>query len=99
MTMLGWVLIFIELDVDQALARTLFVKLGQQVGASFLFFDCLEDLCCYIKELFKLEQPPIAMQTMEEQQQYAMMSVGQVRQKNNVDNEAPASHDLFKNSI
>ena len=73
------------LGIDQAgYYDDLYNQTDVQVGASFLFFDCLEDLCCYIKDLFKLEQPPIAMQSMEEQQQYAMMSVGQVRQRNHV---------------
>jgi hypothetical protein len=47
-------------------------------GACFLFFNSFVDVCCYLKNIFPpVDQPDVRMQSVEEQSQYAYLSVGQ----------------------
>jgi hypothetical protein len=51
---------------------------GRGYGACLLFFTSLADVCSYLQHLFPpIDQPNIARQSLEEQAQYAQLSVAQ----------------------
>ena len=52
---------------------------GRTYGSCILFFECLIDLCEYIKYIFpRVEQPEMRYLSEMEQLQYAHLSVGQI---------------------
>ena len=50
---------------------------GSMVGAQLLFFSDLDGLCHFLKMLFYMEQPDLALLSEMEQIQYATLNVAQ----------------------